>query len=97
MRSRIARGAYVLGVLAFGCALLMISRPAQAGSVQEGAAQPSTLTKHEEELARKKKHEQELQQQQAHVPEIDGATIPTALALLGAGVVMLRARLRSTK
>lgn len=57
-------------------------------------AEEAAKTKHQEELA-KKQREEAATQQQPHVPEIDGASIPTALALLGAGIVMLRARLRS--
>jgi hypothetical protein len=111
MRSRIARGAYVLGILAVVCALIG-GKPARAGAAQEPKKQTSeqareaqrqleqrqaeqaAKTKHQEELAKKKQEEAAAQQQQ-YVPEIDGASIPTALALLGASLVMLRARLRS--
>lgn len=65
--------------------------------LEEQRQAEAAKTKHEEELAKKKREEAATTQPQPqpHVPEIDGASIPTALALLGAGVVMLRARLRS--
>lgn len=90
MRSRIRRrGFCFLGVLVLGCVVIG-GQPALAGSAQE------VTTERPADVPGKVDGSQpQPTTGTPHAPEIDASSIPTALALVGASVLILRARLRS--
>lgn len=90
MRSRIRRrGFCFLGALVLGCTLIS-GQPALAGPAQE-------VWNGRQRVDEPGKEDGSPPQPTTtkHAPEIDASSIPTALALVGASVLMLRARLRS--
>ena len=91
MRSRIRRrGFCFLGALVLGCAVIG-GQPALARSAQEAKDGRHQIDK----PGKADGSAPQPTTATPHAPEIDASSIPTALALVGASVLILRARLRS--